>query len=221
MAPFGKIYAYPENFRAQRAQLLANLNGLELPFAEGFKMGETNKTPEFLAKFPMGKVPTLECADGFCLAESAAIARYVAQSGPLASQLLGADAKTQARIDEWTCFAESEIASNMIPPIGMAVMKFMPADQARFDASIASLERALQRVEKALEGGKKFLVGDKITMADAMVAGSLYVPFKFLVDAEMRKGLPNLVAYAQGIAAMEAAKKVYGDLVMCDTKVSL
>ncbi|KAI1494409.1 glutathione S-transferase [Biscogniauxia mediterranea] len=221
MAPFGKIYSYPDNFRVQRAQLLAELNGLELPLAEGFKMGETNKTPEFLAKFPMGKVPALECADGFCLAESAAIARYVAQSGPLAEQLLGADAKTQARIAEWTCFAESELSSNMIPPIAMAVMKLMPADKARFDSSMANLERALKRIEKALEGGKKFLVGDKITMADVMVAGSLYVPFKFMVDAEMRKGLPNLVSYVQGVASTEAAKKVYGDLVMCDTRVSL
>ncbi|KAI1503777.1 glutathione S-transferase [Biscogniauxia marginata] len=221
MAPFGKIYSYPNNFRVQRAQVLAALNGLEVTLAEDFKMGETNKTPEFLAKFPMGKVPTLECTDGFCLTENAAICRYIAQSGPLADQLLGSDLKTQARINEWTLFAENELSANGFPPIAMAVMKYIPADQARFNSSIQNLERALKRLELALEGGKKFLVGDAPTLADVMVASSLFMPFKFVIDAEMRKGLPNLVSYMEGVATVEATKKVFGDLVLCDTRVSL
>ncbi|KAI5925351.1 glutathione S-transferase [Camillea tinctor] len=221
MAPFGKIYTYPENFRVLRVQLAAALNGLEVSVVEDFKMGETNKTPEFLAKFPLGKVPALECADGFCVWESAAIARYVAQSGPLADQLIGADAKTQALIHQWSCFAEGEIVSNVIPPFGMAVLKFMPADQARFDSCITNLERALKAVDTALAGGKKFLVGDKVTLADIMIAGSLYLPFKLFVDPEMRKGLPNLVSYVQSFSEDVTTKKVYGDLVLCDTRVAL
>jgi hypothetical protein len=37
---------------------------------------EDNKKPEFLAKFPLGKIPAFEGANGFNLAEGAAIARY-------------------------------------------------------------------------------------------------------------------------------------------------
>lgn len=66
MAPFGTIYTYPGNFRVHRAQVIAALNGLELNIPE-FAMGVTNKTPEFLAKFPLAKVPAFEGADGFCL----------------------------------------------------------------------------------------------------------------------------------------------------------
>ena len=35
-----------------------------------------NKKPEFLEKFPHGKIPALETADGFKLFEGMAIARY-------------------------------------------------------------------------------------------------------------------------------------------------
>jgi elongation factor 1-gamma len=40
------------------------------------EMGVTNKKPDFLAKFPLGKVPCFEGVDGFTLFESSAIAQY-------------------------------------------------------------------------------------------------------------------------------------------------
>lgn len=36
----------------------------------------TNKSPEFLSKFPLGKIPAFDGADGFKVFEGAAIARY-------------------------------------------------------------------------------------------------------------------------------------------------
>lgn len=49
--------------------------GLELEEPE-YKHYEDNKKPEFLAKFPHGKIPALECSNGLNLTEGAAIARY-------------------------------------------------------------------------------------------------------------------------------------------------
>ena len=39
-------------------------------------MGEENKSSEFLAKFPLGKVPVFEGADGLTLFENSAITQY-------------------------------------------------------------------------------------------------------------------------------------------------
>lgn len=50
--------------------------GLPLDVASGFVFGETNKSPEYRAKFPHGKIPAFEGADGFKLFETQAIARY-------------------------------------------------------------------------------------------------------------------------------------------------
>jgi elongation factor 1-gamma len=46
-----------------------------------FTLGEDNKTPEFLAKSPTGKVPVLETDQG-CIFGSGAVARFIARSRP-------------------------------------------------------------------------------------------------------------------------------------------
>ena len=43
---------------------------------ENYVHFEDNKKPEFLAKFPHGKIPAFEGSDGFKLFEGTAIARY-------------------------------------------------------------------------------------------------------------------------------------------------
>ncbi|KAI8629052.1 glutathione S-transferase [Xylariaceae sp. FL1651] len=220
MAPFGKIYSYPNNYRVNRVLLVAAMNGLEIELPP-FTMRETNKTPEFLAKFPLGKVPAFEGADGFCLTESPAIAAYVAQAGPKAGQLLGTDPKTQALIQQWSAFSEGEMFSCIFPPIAMGVMNYMPMDEKRFNSSMADVERVFKRLEVALEGGKKYLVGDSLTLADIMVTGPFFLAFKHLIDAEMRKQLPNVVAYAQAFANVPEHKKLYGELEMCETRVKV
>ncbi len=55
---------------------VAAFAGLKLDLPEGYVHFEDNKKPEFLAKFPHGKIPAFEGADGFKLTETSAIARY-------------------------------------------------------------------------------------------------------------------------------------------------
>jgi hypothetical protein len=49
---------------------------LKVDLPENYKHFEDNKKPEFLAKFPHGKLPAFEGADGFVLFEQFAVARY-------------------------------------------------------------------------------------------------------------------------------------------------
>ncbi|KAI1755185.1 glutathione S-transferase [Xylaria castorea] len=219
MAPFGKIYSYPANPRVHRALIVADMNGLEIEIPP-FTMRQTNTTPEFLSKFALGKVPTFEGADGFCLSESVAIATYIAKSGPKAGQLLGTDAKTQALITQWACFAEGELFNNAFIPIAMTVMKVYTMDEKRFNDHVAGLKRDVKYLEAVLQGGKKYLVGDQLTMADLMVTGLLYYGFKHLIDAELRKELPNLVAYIKNFADAPEHKKYYGELELCENSIT-
>jgi len=50
------LYTYPENFRAYKALIAAQYSGAQVKVADNFKFGETNKSAEFLKKFPGGKV---------------------------------------------------------------------------------------------------------------------------------------------------------------------
>lgn len=55
--------------------ITAKYSGLEIDVPE-FAFGKDNKSEEYLAKFPMGKVPGFEDAHGNHLFESGAIAYY-------------------------------------------------------------------------------------------------------------------------------------------------
>ena len=50
--------------------------GLKVDVPAQYELFVDNKKPEFLAKFPHGKIPAFEGADGFKLTETPAIARY-------------------------------------------------------------------------------------------------------------------------------------------------
>lgn len=53
------LYTYPDSFRAAKVLIAAQYSGASLRVVSEppeFVLGETNKTPEFLAKFPLGKV---------------------------------------------------------------------------------------------------------------------------------------------------------------------
>lgn len=89
------MYTYPNNFRANKALVAAQYSGHKVNVHSDFVFGETNKTEEFLKKFPLGKVcstmltvqtllsnvdmlkvPAFETADGQYIAESNAIAYF-------------------------------------------------------------------------------------------------------------------------------------------------
>lgn len=50
------LYTYPENFRAYKALIAAQYASLNVKVDPAFKFGESNKSEEFLKKFPTGKV---------------------------------------------------------------------------------------------------------------------------------------------------------------------
>ncbi|KAK4195516.1 glutathione S-transferase [Triangularia verruculosa] len=220
MAPIGKIYTYPNNYRVQIAQVAADLNNFELEFPE-FQMGVTNKTPEFLSKFPLGKAPAFSSADDtFHLTEGLAISRYIASSGPASAQLLGSDPKTSALIEQWALFGETELSSATVPPLLMVLAKMIPYDEARYTQCAGNLERAVKRLEEAVKDGRKFLVGDKLSLADLAVLGPMQLAGKFLFDGEMRKQAPSVEGYLKGLLEVPEVKKNFGEeLTFCDKRV--
>lgn len=58
-----KLYSYAGDFRAFKALIAAEYNGVTIERPE-FVLGKHNVTPEFTAKNPLGKVPLLETAQG-------------------------------------------------------------------------------------------------------------------------------------------------------------
>lgn len=214
--------ADPELCPSLQAQVAGEFNSLEVVLDPSFEMRKTNATPDFLAKFPLGKVPAFEGADGFCITEGAAIAQYVAAAGPKAAQLLGTtDLKTAALINQWVAFADAELTAAAGGVARMTFFKFQPFDQATFDMHAGNMLRALKRLEVALGGSSRFLVGSTVTLADIMVFGPLFMASKFLIDDAMRSECPSVAKYMDELAALPEFSKHFGTVEKVQTRITV
>merc|ERR1712018_33394 len=101
----GTLYTYPNNFRAEKVLAVAKFSNADVKVDDKFVFGETNKSDAFLKKFPLGKVPAFEGADGTCLFESNAIAHYVANDQLLAS----ASRAARAQVQQWVNLGDQEL----------------------------------------------------------------------------------------------------------------
>jgi glutathione S-transferase len=121
--------------------------------------GETH-TPQFLAKFPMGRIPTVEFDDGRRLAESNAIIRYLARG----SALLPQDGFVQAKIDE-LLFWEQYSHEPYVATTRYHVVYLKRSLDQREAWRVERGEAALDLMDQMLSE-QSWLVGNAMTVAD-------------------------------------------------------
>ena len=103
-----KLYDLAGSPNTRRGHIFLAEKGLEIPIvAVDMAKGE-NRTPEFLAKNSLGKLPVLELDDGACIAESVAICRYIEELHP-EPPLFGRDMLERAKVEMWNRRMELEI----------------------------------------------------------------------------------------------------------------
>jgi glutathione S-transferase len=121
--------------------------------------GETH-TPQFLAKFPMGRIPAVEFDDGRRLAESNAIIRYLARD----SALLPQDAFVQAKIDE-LLFWEQYSHEPYVATTRYQIVYLKRSLDQREAWRVERGEAALDLMDHMLSE-RSWLVGNAMTVAD-------------------------------------------------------
>jgi glutathione S-transferase len=151
-------------------------------------MTGAHKAEGFLAKNPMGKLPTLD-DDGTLVTETAAIGLYLADhyaAGRLAPAL---DDPARAPYLRWSVFAPSVIEPAAMAKLAGWEVKASQAGWGTYDAMVASVEAAI--------GDGPFLLGERFTMADVIFGGTVRYMLRFkMIDAR-----PRLVDY---VARLEA-----------------
>ena len=182
------LHTYPGNFRAFKILIAAEYNGLEIDVPP-FKMLEENRSAEFLAISPLGKVPVLVTPQG-SIFESNAIARYVARVRR-DTELYGATFFESGQIDSWIdfCCHELELPATMwfYPIIG-----YMPFNPAAYEKAKEAVTGALGVLEKHL-ADKTYLVGHKISLADITLVAALVYPMKLAMAPAFRAQFPNVM----------------------------
>merc|ERR1711922_110960 len=205
----GTLFTYPDNFRAQKAEIAAKYSGAKLTVSKDFKFGETDKSAEFLKKFPLGKVPAFEGSDGTLLTESNAIAYYVANEELRG----GSDAATRAQVVQWMSMADSDIlpaACTWVFPT-MGIMQYNKNATERAKEDIKGVMKALNDHLLA----KTFLVGERISLADIAVCCTLLSLYKQVMDPSFRGAYQNVNRWFTTVVNQPNAKAVLGEVVLC------
>jgi glutathione S-transferase len=103
-----KLYDLRTGTNTRRVRIFLAEKGVKLPIVEVDMMKGENKSPDYLAKNPMGTMPLLELDDGTQLAESVAICRYIEELHP-EPPLFGATPIERALIEMWNRRMELEL----------------------------------------------------------------------------------------------------------------
>jgi len=185
------IYTYPGNPRANKSLIAAQYAGVKIDVPSDFVMGVTNETPEFLAKFPLGKVPCMMTPQG-PLYESNAMARYVA--GLRADNtLLGSSHYESGLVDQWIHWAQNDVDA----PVGVLVypiLGYMQYNKKAYDIAKGDLNNALSLLNNHLQS-QTFLVGERVSLADISLVCSLQWAFNLVIDSAAQAKYANVTRW--------------------------
>ncbi|KAG6915480.1 hypothetical protein DXG01_011311 [Tephrocybe rancida] len=204
------LWTVPTQGSGKIIRAVAAIGGVPLELPASYEHFVDNKKPEFLQKFPHGKIPALETADGFTLFESSTIARYVARLAPNAG-LLGADPKDAALIDQWTHLAESEVDIYTSFVFGLVKGFVSPYSKPIHTTFVERQLRALKTLNAHL-ATRTFFVGERITLADIQIAGVVLRALPITLDAPTRAELPYLIRHFETVANQPQIKDIFGPI---------
>ena len=124
---------------------------------------EEQKTPEFLALNPMGKVPVLVHGDRV-VTETNAICLYLAEQFPAAGLNVPVDSPLRGDFLKWMFFSPATIE----PALVGAAFGFTAKDYEPFP----KVETVADVLRQAV-AGREFVVGDTFTAADVVIGSAL------------------------------------------------
>jgi len=205
-----KLYSYPNNPRVNKVLIAAKYVGVDIE-TPAFNMDVDNKTPEFLAKFPVGKVPALETPEGG-LFESNAIARYVARLGH--NNLYGKSAFEAGQVEQWIEFITHELdlpAMAWLYPI----FGFIPNNPQATAKAQQDIKKVLQILDHHLLN-HTYLVGNHGSLADIIASAHLLSLFTTVLDKEFRKPFVNVVRWFVTLVNQPNFHAVLGDVHLVD-----
>ncbi len=201
------LYQYHPSGNCYKIRLLLHHLNIPVQLVDvNTKAGET-RTPEFRAKNPIGKVPTIELEPGVFLAESNAILWYFAEG----TRYLPDDRLLRARVLQWMFFEQYShepyiaVARNWISYAGIPAGKEVELQERQEKGYMA-----LDVMEDELRQ-KRFFVGERFSIADIALYAYTHVA---------HEGKFQLVRYPAIQAWMDQVASVPGH-IQIDERISL
>jgi glutathione S-transferase len=161
--------------------------------------GKTETGENFREISPNGYVPALITDDGDVITENPAILQYLADQRPEAGLAPRSGTLDRTRLHEALNFISSELHKSFGP-----FFSGTPLDDAARQRYEAGVGRRVAHIERSLEDGRKYLLGDTFTVADAYAF--VVLNWAGFVEVSL-DAWPQTKAYLARIAARPAAVK--------------
>ena len=155
-----------------------------------------NRSPEYLAVNPMGKVPALKHGDTV-IAEAAAICAYLADEFPRAKLNVPIGTPRRGAYLKWLFFGPSCIEAAMIDRASPR-----KEEARRAMLGYGDFDTVMDVTAKAVAKGP-FLMGEQFTAADVIVGSTLRWGMMFKLLPER----PEFVAYTNRLATRPALQR--------------
>lgn len=160
-----KLYYFPVAPNPTKVRTYLAEKGLEVPLERVDLPAGEQRTPEFLAKSPMGKLPVLEADDGSFITESLAIIEYLEELHP-DPPMIGTTPLERAHSRSLERFVDLGV----LLPVGRVVHATnsplgLPPNPAVAQQAREMLEQALGVLDARIGDGP-FLAGARVTVAD-------------------------------------------------------
>ena len=188
-----RLYDYLESGNGYKCRLLLHQLGIRFEHVLLDILRGATRTPEFLARNPNGRIPTLELEDGTCLPESNAILWYLAEGTPFLPE--GRLERAQAL--QWMFFEQYSHEPNVATLRFWTHAGFLEERAAFVPDKRSAGEAALDVMERHL-GAHRFFVGDRCTIADIALYAYTHVAPEGGFDLS---GRPALRAWLARVAA--------------------
>ena len=156
-----RLYDYLPSGNGYKVRLLLTQLGIRFERVDLDIYQGATRTPEFLAKNPNGRIPTVELADGVFLAESNAIMFYFADGTPF----FPTDRLQRAQVMQWLFFEQYSHEPNIATVRAWMHSQMTSEREAQVPAKRTLGYAALDVMERHL-AGRRFFVGERFSIAD-------------------------------------------------------
>jgi glutathione S-transferase len=194
----------------RRVRIFMLEKGIDIELVPTPLMQRAHKSPEHLARNPLGQVPVLELDDGTHLSESVSICRYLEELHP-EPNLFGRDAKERATIDMWI----RRIEFRLMMPIGQVWVHTHPFTAAVATATMGQQFKDYGEANRKIVAGacrlfdrelaaRDYFAGERYTMAD-IVAQSTF-DFARFIGVDIPEDCGNLAAWYARVGERPSAE---------------
>jgi elongation factor 1-gamma len=183
---------------------------------EDADLEDISKRNSYAKKTPTTTLPYLEAYQGN-ISESISIETFLANK--FKPDLLGSTTLERAKVNQWIEFASCEI-QKCLQEIIYPIFNWKELNKEMTENANEKLKQHILILEKQFEHGKKYILGDKITLAD--VVSFRYLRFFMMLHfpENLRKSLfPKVTKWFENIMQTPEAIEAYGRTILCKKQI--